>query len=98
MPPTRTSLAHHNLPQPRTRFIGREAALADLARLLPQSRLLTLTGIGGCGKTRLALQFARSSTRRFADGVWFVDLTPLKDGKRVVVHLRGRAGPARRGR
>jgi len=53
----------HNLPEQRTRFIGRAAALADLGRLMAQSRLLTLTGIGGCGKTRLALQFGQSCSR-----------------------------------
>ena len=73
----------HNLPAPRTRFIGREAALADLVRLLPSTRLLTLTGIGGCGKTRLALQFAHQQQDAFAGGVWFVDLAPLNDGARV---------------
>ena len=82
--PARAAPTHHNLSDPRTRFIGREAALADLARLVPQSRLLTLTGIGGCGKTRLALQFARQQLEAFADGVWFVDLSPLKDETRVV--------------
>lgn len=73
----------HNLPLPRTRFIGREAALADLARLLPSARLLTLTGIGGCGKTRLALQLAQQQAAAFAGGAWFVDLAPLNDGRRV---------------
>jgi len=73
----------HNLPDPRTRFIGREAALADLARLLASTRLLTLTGIGGCGKTRLAVQFAQQQLEAFADGVWFVDLAPLKEAERV---------------
>ena len=53
------------------------------ARLLAQSRLLTLTGIGGCGKTRLALQFAQQRLADFADGVWFVDLAPLRDAERV---------------
>lgn len=75
--------ARHNLPLARTRFIGREAALADLARLLPSARLLTLTGIGGCGKTRLALQLAQQQRAAFAGGVWFVDLAPLTDGDRV---------------
>jgi len=75
--------ARHNLPEQRTRFIGREAALADLARLLPSTRLLTLTGIGGCGKTRLALQFAQQQRAAFPDGAWFVDLAPLKDAARV---------------
>lgn len=73
----------HNLPVPRTRFIGREGALASLARLLPSTRLLTLTGIGGCGKTRLALQLAQQHLPAFAGGAWFVDLAPLNDGDRV---------------
>ncbi|MFT3821623.1 MAG: tetratricopeptide repeat protein [Rubrivivax sp.] len=73
----------HNLPVERTRFIGRAAALADLARRLPATRLLTLTGIGGCGKTRLALQLARRQQAAFAGGAWFVDLAPLTDGGRV---------------
>ncbi|RZT98087.1 ATP-binding protein [Rivibacter subsaxonicus] len=73
----------HNLPEQRTRFIGREVALAELGRLLPQTRLLTLVGIGGCGKTRLALHFARQQLANFADGVWFIDLAPLEDPQRV---------------
>ncbi len=81
--PSPTQRPRHNLPDPRTRFIGREAALADLARLLPATRLLTLTGIGGCGKTRLALQFAQQQREAFADGAWFVDLAPLNDAERV---------------
>jgi predicted ATPase/DNA-binding winged helix-turn-helix (wHTH) protein len=76
--------ARHNLPVARTRFIGREAALAELARLLPSARLLTLTGVGGCGKTRLALQLAHQQKAAFAGGAWFVDLAPLSDGGRVV--------------
>ncbi len=78
-----TPPARHNLPAVRTRFIGREAALADLARLLPSAPLLTLTGIGGCGKTRLALQLAQQQRAAFAGGTWFIDLAPLKDGNRV---------------
>ncbi|HUG23507.1 ATP-binding protein [Piscinibacter sp.] len=73
----------HNLPEQRTRFIGRATALAELERLLVQSRLLTLSGIGGCGKTRLALEFARQRLAEFPDGVWFVDLAPLKESERV---------------
>ena len=97
--PARSSAepARHNLPQSRTRFIGREAALADIARLLPTTRLLTLTGIGGCGKTRLALQLAQEQLTAYADGVWFVDLAPLKDAQRER-HRRGGAGHPRRGR
>ena len=77
------SAARHNLPEPRTRFIGRETALADLARVVPQSRLTTLIGIGGSGKTRLALQFARDQVDMFDGGVWFVDLAPLNSEQRV---------------
>ena len=73
----------HNLPEQRTRFIGRVTALTELALLLAHTRLLTLTGIGGCGKTRLALQFAQHRLVDFPDGVWFVDLAPLTEPERV---------------
>ena len=73
----------HNLPLQRTHFIGREAVLAECARLLHNGRLLTVTGIGGCGKTRVALQLAQQQRDGFADGVWFVDLAPLADAERV---------------
>jgi predicted ATPase len=73
----------HNVPDQRTRFIGREDALADLARLLPARRVLTLNGIGGCGKTRLALQFAQHQLAEFPDGMWFVDLGPVTHADRV---------------
>jgi len=65
------------LPIPLTRFVGREAELAEAAALLGASRLLTLTGPGGAGKTRLALQLAKDLEANFPDGVWFVDLSPL---------------------
>lgn len=69
----------HNLPSPATSFVGREAELAELERLLHDNRLVTLTGMGGCGKTRLALEVAARQTRAWADGVWLVDLTALSD-------------------
>jgi len=73
----------NNLPQLRTRFIGREKALGDCAGLLHDARLLTLSGIGGCGKTRLAQELAQRQLPAFPDGVWFVDLGPLQDAERV---------------
>ncbi len=73
----------NNLPRQRTRFIGRDRELAECARLLGETRLLTLTGIGGSGKTRLALRLAESMLPSFPDGVWFADLAPLVDPERV---------------
>jgi predicted ATPase/DNA-binding SARP family transcriptional activator len=69
----------HNLPSQVTSFIGREAQLADLRQALPSARLLTLTGPGGCGKTRLAVELAAASLPDYADGVWLVALEPLRD-------------------
>jgi non-specific serine/threonine protein kinase len=69
----------HNLPAPLTSFIGRQQEIAELVGLLPSARLLTLTGAGGSGKTRLALQVARQVLDRFSDGVWLADLAPLAE-------------------
>ena len=73
-----------NLPKDRTRFIGRTTELDDCRRMMGTTRLLTLAGLGGCGKTRLAIKVAESLTNQFPDGVWFVDLVPLTEGSRVV--------------
>jgi predicted ATPase len=71
----------NNLPKQRNRFSGRDRELAECARLLGETRLLTLTGIGGSGKTRVALRLAESMLPSFPDGAWFVDLAPLvEDG------------------
>jgi len=63
-----------NLPEPLTSFIGRERELVEIKRLLPGSRLLTITGTGGIGKTRLAQQVAAEVMDAYRDGVWFVEL------------------------
>jgi predicted ATPase len=68
-----------NLPIPLTSFIGRERELAEVTDLLARTRLLTLMGAGGCGKTRLALQLAKDTADAFPDGVWAVELAPVSD-------------------
>jgi len=69
----------HNLPAELTSFVGRERQLAELRRLLRKSRLITLTGPGGAGKTRLALRLVSGVLDRFPGGAWFVELGPLTD-------------------
>jgi predicted ATPase len=75
----------HNLPRQLTSFIGHEDDLDEYATLLDQTRLLTLTGIGGCGKTRLAIKLAERVLPLFPDGVWYVDMAPLLDADRVAL-------------
>jgi predicted ATPase/class 3 adenylate cyclase len=69
----------NNLPQQVTSFIGRERELTDIKELLEGTRLLTLLGMGGLGKTRLSLQIAADVLEKYPDGIWFVDLAPIKD-------------------
>jgi predicted ATPase/class 3 adenylate cyclase len=71
--------APHNLPIQLSTFIGRETHIKEVADLVRQSRLVTLTGIGGVGKTRLSLQVAAEVLADFADGAWFVELAPLAE-------------------
>jgi non-specific serine/threonine protein kinase len=89
----------HNLPAPLTTFIGRRQQIAELARLLPSTRLLTLTGAGGCGKTRLALEVARHVLDTFPDGAWLADLAPIRDpalvAQTVATALDVRQSPGR---
>jgi predicted ATPase/DNA-binding SARP family transcriptional activator len=75
-PPSR---ARHNLPIALTSFVGRERELAEVARLLDRNRLVTLTGAGGSGKTRLSLEAARARVSGCRDGVWLVELAGLAD-------------------
>jgi AAA ATPase-like protein len=69
----------HNLPVQLTTFIGRHDELEELARLLREARLVTVTGSGGCGKTRLAFQAAARHVGEHPDGVWVAELAPLHD-------------------
>lgn len=80
----------HNLPETTTTFVGRESELESIETALAETRLLTLTGSGGCGKTRLALQVALESIEGFDDGAWFVELAPVTDPD-LVAQAVGRA-------
>ena len=75
----------HNLPTLSTSFVGRHRELAELGRLLDRTRLLTLTGPGGAGKTRLAVELAHGqvASSRWADGVWLVELAGVTHGDGV---------------
>ena len=73
----------NNLPTELSSFVGREKELSEVRRLLGETRLLTLTGAGGCGKTRLALVVAGQLMDGFKDGVWAVNLAPLSDSSLV---------------
>jgi predicted ATPase/DNA-binding CsgD family transcriptional regulator len=72
-----------NLPAARSSFVGREHEMAEIGRCLSSTRLLTLTGAGGSGKTRLALEVARHLVAEYQDGVWLVELAPLSEGALV---------------
>ncbi|MFO7171149.1 MAG: LuxR C-terminal-related transcriptional regulator, partial [Chloroflexota bacterium] len=85
------------LPVPAAPFIGRARERAEVRRLLDGARLLTLTGAGGAGKTRLALQVAEELAPAFADGVCFVDLAPLADHALVTKAIAGALGVVERG-
>ena len=71
------SMRKHNLPAPVSSFIGSEQELCEIQQRLRENRLITLTGTGGTGKTRLALQAAASERDHFSDGVWVIYLAPL---------------------
>jgi class 3 adenylate cyclase len=82
----------NNLPTQLTSFIGREAELGEATRLLATTRLLTLTGPGGTGKTRLSLQLAADVAHEFEDGVWFVLLEPVRDPSLVASRIASALG------
>jgi predicted ATPase/class 3 adenylate cyclase/DNA-binding CsgD family transcriptional regulator len=84
-PPLRVSktIASTRLPVQLTSFVGRDEQLTQVRELLTQNRLVTLTGAGGAGKTRLAVQIAGQLCGEFSDGVWYVDLAPITDPELV---------------
>lgn len=95
----RTSPLHSttNVAEPATRFVGRDAELADIKRRLSLHRLVTITGVGGIGKTRVAMRVALDLVNDHPDGVWLVDLAPINDPALLVetiaavFHLGGEA-------
>ena len=86
-PPLRVSMAvvAKHLPAQLTSFVGRDAEMNEVRELLADNRLVTLTGAGGVGKTRLAIQVAAQLAGEFSGGVWYVDLAPVTDPDLVAV-------------
>jgi transcriptional regulator with XRE-family HTH domain len=97
-PETRPAPDRHNLPAQLTSFVGRDREVREVAALLGDHRLVTLTGAGGVGKTRLALEVAAEVMAIYQEGVWLVELAPLADPADVtravaaVLGLRERPG------
>ena len=85
IPASRTRLG--NLPFPVASFIGRSAELKRTSDLLTGNRLLTVTGSGGCGKTRFAIELARRLEAQFPAGIWLIDLEPLRSGEHVLTEV-----------
>ena len=87
-------LVKSNLPIPLTSFIGREQELTTLKEIFNRIRLLTLTGVGGCGKTRLSIQLAGQIADQYADGVWWIELASVQDEKLLVQTVKKTLGIA----
>jgi predicted ATPase/DNA-binding SARP family transcriptional activator len=92
-PPLRSPTApRHNLPVSLTSFVGRERELEELDGLLGSGRLITVIGVGGAGKTRLALEVAARNLHRFPDGGWLVELGPVRDPGLIASEVAGALG------
>ena len=87
-----TRKAKHNLPVQLTSFIGREDEIAEINQLLSNSPLVTLTGSGGAGKSRLAQEVGSANLEADPDGVWFVSLAPLSDPRLIVEEVASVVG------
>jgi predicted ATPase/DNA-binding SARP family transcriptional activator/DNA-binding CsgD family transcriptional regulator len=101
VPPTDepSDTGKHNLPASRTSFVGREHEMIEIKRHLVMTRLMTLTGAGGSGKTRLALEVARDLIGAYPDGVWLAELASLSQGEFVAQALAEALGvPGQPGR
>lgn len=86
------SAIRHNLPERRTRLIDRTVELSEIAELVATDRMVSLTGVGGSGKTRLAVEVAERGLAGFPDGVWLVDLAPIADPELVPIEIAGTLG------
>jgi predicted ATPase/DNA-binding SARP family transcriptional activator len=93
-PESPVTARRHNLPSPLTAFVGRERELAELERLQQTARLLTLTGAGGAGKTRLALELTSKVLDGYPDGAWLIDLAPVAEPGQVPFELAAALGIA----
>ena len=82
----------HGFPAALTSFVGRAGPVREVAGLLDQYRLVTVTGPGGAGKTRLAGEVARQVAGRFADGAWLVELAPVRDPAQVAAVVAAALG------
>ncbi|HRI44962.1 MAG TPA: BTAD domain-containing putative transcriptional regulator [Fimbriimonadaceae bacterium] len=87
MPPPPEPASRGNVPEPLTEIVGREQDLQEIEAHLMSSRLVTLLGPGGIGKTRLSIELAHNLSSEFAGGAWFVDFTPLEDPDLVPQHV-----------
>ena len=76
-----------NLPEQLTSFVGRSKELSDVGRLISENRLVTLTGVGGTGKTRLSQEAARAAAEAFADGLWLAELAPVTDPSLILAEI-----------
>ena len=82
----------HGFPAALTSFVGRAGAVREVAGLLERYRLVTVTGPGGAGKTRLAGEVAKRVAGRFADGVWLAELAPVRDPAQVAAAVAAALG------
>jgi predicted ATPase/DNA-binding winged helix-turn-helix (wHTH) protein len=91
-PDRETAVSRGNVPEPVSELIGRDDEIREILRFIQGHRLVTLTGPGGIGKTRLALAAARRLLPRFADGVWFAELAPLSEPTLVAAAVAAAVG------
>ncbi len=82
----------HNLPNQLTEFVGRRDEITQLGELLRDHHLISLTGVGGCGKTRLAIELGARASEHFPGGVWFVDLRSVEDDDQIIQQIAASIG------